>query len=93
MRCVICTSICLVQVSGEHHNLTTNGSDRSTIDRAARLHAECFLLLLVYLHACTGANKRMGTQTWPASPIIDAAVLVMRSVVVLYRPMPGTSFG
>ena len=55
MRCVIVlyygTSVFLVQVSGEHHNLTINSSDRVTIDRAARLRASAsFFCSYIFMH-------------------------------------------
>ena len=89
------TSILLVQVPGEHYNLTINSSDCVTIDRAARLHAGASSVCsYIFMHV-REQNKRTSTQTWLASPMIDAAVLVlrMRCVVALYRPMPGTSLG
>ena len=69
-------SIFLVQVSGEHHNLTINSSDRVTIDRAARLHASASSFRSYIFMRVREQNKRTNTQTWLASPMTDAAVLV-----------------
>ena len=75
---MFCTnnSICLVQVLGEHHNLTINSSDCVSIDRAARLHASASSFCsYIFMHV-REKNKRTSTRTWLASPMIDAAVLV-----------------
>ena len=59
------TGLFLAQVSGEHHNLTINSSDRVTIDRAARLHASAsFLCAYIFMHVQEQTNERARELGW-----------------------------
>ena len=54
----------VVQVSGEHHNLTANSSDRSTIDRSARVHASASSYSYIFMHIRDQINERARKLGW-----------------------------